>query len=82
MKRTFAYLSAALTFCALMLTLSLPQTVRTVKAADEAEKCNDCLARIAAKFQHCQAVFGELEARCYEEINRETINCYRNFCEQ
>lgn len=82
MKRTFAYLSAALTFCALMLTLSLPQTVRTVKAADDVERCNACLARIAAKFQHCQEVFGELEARCYEEINRETINCYRNFCEQ
>ena len=78
MRRTFAYLSAALTFCALLLTLSLPPA----KAADEAEKCNDCLARIGAKFQQCIAVHGEFEARCYEEINRETIICYRNFCEQ
>ncbi len=82
MKRTFAYLSAALTFCVLMLTLSLPQTVQTVKAAEDFEKCNACLARIAQHFQQCQAVFGELEGRCYEDINRETIICYRNFCEQ
>lgn len=82
MKRTLTYLSAALTFCVLMLALSLPQTTRTVKAADDAEKCNACLERIGAKFQQCQAVFGEFEAKCYEEINRETIICYRNFCEQ
>jgi hypothetical protein len=82
MKRTFAYLTSALTFCVLMLALSFPYTTRTVKAAEEFEKCNDCIARMAAKFNQCQAVFGEFEARCYEELNRETIICYRNFCEQ
>jgi hypothetical protein len=82
MKRTFAYLTAALIFCLLMLTLSLPYTTRTVKAAEDFQKCNDCLERIGAKFAQCQAVFGEFEARCYDEINRETIICYRNFCEQ
>ncbi|HYG82486.1 MAG TPA: hypothetical protein VD861_18970 [Pyrinomonadaceae bacterium] len=82
MKRTFAYLSAALTFCVLMLTLSLPQTVQTVKAAEDFEKCNACLERIGQHFRQCQEVFGEFEAKCYEDVNRETIICYRNFCEQ
>ena len=82
MKRTFAYVSAALTFCLLMLALSLPQTTRTVKAADINEKCNDCIARIAAHYNQCVAIFGELDPRCGEQANQETIICYRNFCEQ
>lgn len=82
MRRRLTYLSTSLTFCLLLLMLSIPYNARTAKAADPVEKCNDCLARIGARFQQCQAVFGDLEARCYEEINQETINCYRNFCEQ
>ena len=82
MKRPFAYLSAALTFCLLMLALSLPQTTRTVRAAEDFEKCNDCLARIAQHYNQCVAIFGELDPQCGERANQETIICYRNFCEQ
>jgi uncharacterized membrane protein len=82
MKRTFAYVSAALTFCLMMLALSLPATTRTVKAADINEKCNDCLARTAAHYNQCVATFGELDPRCGEHFNQDIIHCYRNFCEQ
>lgn len=82
MKRTFAYLSAALTFCLLMLALSLPYTTQTVKAAEDFEKCNDCLARTAQHYNQCVAIFGELDPQCGERANQDTIICYRNFCEQ
>jgi hypothetical protein len=79
MRRRLTYFSTSLIFC--LLLLSIPYNARTAKAADPVEKCNDCIARIVQHFQQCQAVFGDLEPRCYDEINRETINCYRNFCE-
>lgn len=82
MKRTFAYLSAALVFCLLMLALSLPYTTRTVRAADDVEKCNDCLQRLAEHYNQCVAIFGELDPKCGEKANQDTIICYRNFCEQ
>lgn len=82
MKRPFAYFSAALTFCLLMLALSLPYTTRTVRAAEDFEKCNACLERTAAHYNQCVANFGELDPRCGERFNQDIINCYRNFCEQ
>lgn len=81
MKRTFAYLSAALTFCLMMLALSLP-TTRTVKAADDPEQCNACLARLAEKYNRCVEKYGELDPRCGEAANQDTIHCYAHFCEQ
>lgn len=81
MKRTFAYLSAALTFCLLMLALTLP-TTRTVRAAEDFEKCNACLKRTAEHYNQCVAIFGELDPQCGERANQDTIICYRNFCEQ
>ena len=80
MKRTFAYLAAALTFCLLLLALSLPST-RTVKAADGVEKCDDCIRRLVAHYEQCIAAFGETEVRCGERYNQDVVNCYRNFCE-
>jgi hypothetical protein len=82
MKRTFAYLSAALTFCLLMLALSLPYTTRTVKAAGDPEQCNACLATLAAHYNKCVAKYGETDPRCGEQANQDTIHCYRHFCEQ
>jgi hypothetical protein len=81
MKRTLAYLATALAFCLLLLALSLPSS-RTVKAADDVEKCNDCLQRVADHYNQCIATLGETDVRCGERFNQDIINCYRNFCEQ
>lgn len=82
MRRLFAYFSAALVFCLMLLTLSLPSTTRTVRAADINEKCNDCLQRVADHYNQCIATLGETDPRCGERFNQDIINCYRNFCEQ
>lgn len=83
MRRVLSSLSAALLFVALALVLFQPYpAVRTARAADINEKCNDCTVRNAERYNQCIAVHGELDSRCGEQYNQGVINCYRNFCEQ
>ena len=79
MKRTFVYLFA-LIVCVLSLTLSTPTTVRTVKAADLQEKCDDCNIRNNRQFEQCVAITND--QRCYDQYNEGVVHCFRHFCEQ
>jgi hypothetical protein len=82
MKRTFTF-SAALIFFVLMLALSTSSTVRTVKASDLQEKCDDCTIRNARQFDQCLATHPPSEQlRCYDQYNEGVVICFRNFCEQ
>ena len=80
MKRILSTLSAALAFFALAFALSQP--ARVARAADINEKCTDCQLRNEQRFEHCQAIHGTSELRCYDEFNQGIVNCFRNFCEQ
>ena len=80
MRRIFAYFTAALIACVLALTLSTPMAVRTVKASDLQEKCDDCSIRNYRQFEHCVAVTND--QRCYDQYNEGVVHCFRHFCEQ
>lgn len=82
MRRTSAYICAALIFFMLALAAFSPSTSRTAIAAQEGDKCSDCLEKIARRFNHCQAVHGEAYAHCYDQFNEDVIKCYRSVCEQ
>jgi methylase of polypeptide subunit release factors len=75
-------LSAALTLVALALVLFHPYPARTVRAADINEKCADCTARNAQRYEQCIAIHGETDQRCGEQYNEGVVHCFRNFCEQ
>lgn len=79
MKRTFACLFALIA-CVLALALSTPTAIRTVKASDLQEKCDDCSIRNYRQFEHCVAVNDS--QRCYDQYNEGVVHCFRNFCEQ
>ena len=81
MKRILSPLTAALSFIALVLALSLAGPARPAKAADIHERCNDCLQRTAQQYENCQAQFG-FDNRCDEQFNRNIVICHREFCEQ
>ncbi len=80
MRRIFTYLTAAIIICLLALALSTPTALRTVKAADLQEKCDDCNIRNNRRFEHCIAVSND--QRCYDQYNAGVVHCFRNFCEQ
>jgi hypothetical protein len=82
MKRVLSSLSAALVLVALALVLFQPYPAGTARAADINEKCNDCTARNAERYEQCIAIHGELGSRCGEQYNEGVIHCFRNFCEQ
>ena len=82
MRRLLTSLSAALVFVALALVLFQPYQTRTAKAADINERCADCTARNAQRYEQCIAIHGELDSRCGEQYNQGVIICYREFCEQ
>ncbi|HEX8500495.1 MAG TPA: hypothetical protein VF659_07895 [Pyrinomonadaceae bacterium] len=82
MKRILSSLTAVLAFVALALALSQPYAVRTARAADINEKCEDCTVRNAQRYEQCIAVHGETDQRCGEQYNEGVVICYRNFCEQ
>jgi hypothetical protein len=82
MRRFVTSLSAVLVFVALALVLFQPYPTRTVRAADINEKCEDCTIRNAQQFDHCIAVHGQNEQRCYDQYNEGVVICFRNFCEQ
>jgi type II secretory pathway component PulM len=82
MKRMLLTLSAALVFVALALVLFQPYSTRAVKAADINEKCNDCTARNAERYEQCIAIHGETDTRCGDQYNEGVVHCFRNFCEQ
>ena len=81
MKRLLSPLTAALSFVALVLALSLAGPVRPARAADINERCNECIERLARQYENCQAQFG-FDNRCDEQFNRNVVICYREFCEQ
>ena len=81
MRRILSPLTAALSFVALVLALSVAGPARPAKAADINERCNECLQRLAQHYENCQAQFG-FDPRCDEQFNRDVVNCYRQFCEQ
>lgn len=82
MRRLMTSLSAALALVALALVLFQPYTARPARAADINEKCNDCSVRNIQQFEHCVAIHGENELRCYDQFNEGVVHCFRNFCEQ
>jgi type II secretory pathway component PulM len=82
MRRFVTSLSAALVLVALALVLFQPYSARTARAADINEKCADCTARNAERYEQCIAVHGELDSHCGEQYNQGVIHCFRNFCEQ
>ena len=81
MRRILSPLTAALSFVALVLALSLAGPVRPARAADINERCNECIQRTVQHYENCQAQFG-FDTRCDEQFNRDVVNCYRQFCEQ
>ena len=81
MKRILSPLTAALSFVAVMLALSLAGPVRPVRADDIHERCNNCLRRTAQQYENCQAQFG-FDNGCDEQFNRNIVICHREFCEQ
>lgn len=82
MRRVLSPMTAALSFVAFVLALSLAgPAARPAKAADINERCNDCLQRTQQQYERCQAQFG-FDVRCDEQFNRDIVNCYRQFCEQ
>ncbi|MBD0327486.1 MAG: hypothetical protein ICV68_13700 [Pyrinomonadaceae bacterium] len=80
MRRIFTFLTAAIIICMLALTLSTPTALRTVRAADLQEKCDDCNIRNNRQFEHCVAISND--QRCYDQYNEGVVHCFRNFCEQ
>lgn len=83
MRRPFTYISAALMFCVLMLTFSLPSTTRTVKAGDLQERCDRCTIKNAERYDKCLATKPlEDQQQCHDEYNEGVVHCYKNFCEQ
>lgn len=80
MKRIFNYLTAAIIICMLALTLSTPSALRTVRASDLQEKCDDCTIRNNERFEQCIAINND--QRCYDQYNEGVVRCFRNFCEQ
>ncbi len=81
MRRVLSPLTAALSFVALALALSLTGPARPAEAADINERCSDCLLRTQQQYERCQAQFG-FDVRCDEQFNRDIVNCHRQFCEQ
>jgi hypothetical protein len=79
MKRILSSVSAALAFFAVVFALTMP--ARTANAADINERCNDCIAKAANDYERCQAKYG-FDNRCDDQFNKDTVHCYRNFCEQ
>lgn len=82
MRRVLSSVSAALVFVALALALFQPQSIRTAKAADLQEKCDDCTIRNFRQFEHCTEVHGINHIPCYDQYNEGVVHCFRNFCEQ
>jgi hypothetical protein len=82
MRRTFAYVSAALTFCLLMLTLSLNFTTTTVKAVQPPDPCVKCQAKVQKRLDQCEAQHGGPAQVCYDEFNQGIVDCYATVCEQ
>lgn len=84
MRRFFSLFTAALAFCLLALVLSAPTTLNGARAAGQTlqEKCDECSIRNIERFNHCLAVHGENEIRCYDQFNEGVVICFRNFCEQ
>lgn len=82
MRRLMTSLSAALTLVALALALFQPYTARTARADDIHERCLDCTARNAERYEKCVALHGLEETRCGDQYNQGVVNCYREFCEQ
>ncbi len=81
MRRFLTSLSAALGLVVLALTLFQPYSARTARASDINERCAECIQRLHAHYEQCQAQFG-FDVRCDEQYNRDVVNCYRQFCEQ
>ena len=80
MRRTFTYLSAALVFFVLMLTLFTP--VRKVKADQPPEKCEACQLKNQEQFDKCLAKYGQDYIPCYDQFNEGIVHCFAHFCEQ
>lgn len=82
MKRTYAYLCTALLVFMLALVAFSPYSSRAVKAAQQGDKCDECLVRIGKHYNNCVAVHGETDPRCGEKFNEDIIHCYATVCEQ
>lgn len=81
MRRTFTYFSAALVFFVLMMCLSTPYTIRTVKA-DPTDPCLKCLGKLQKEYEKCEAKYGGPNIVCDEQFNQGIIECYATVCEQ
>jgi hypothetical protein len=82
MRRTHAYLCAAVLIFMLALAAISPYSSRTVKAAQQGDPCGECLEKVAKHYNNCIAAHGENDPRCGEKFNEETIHCYATVCEQ
>ena len=84
MRRFLSPFTAALAFCLLALVLSAPSAFNGARAAGQTlqEKCDECSIRNIEQFNHCLAVHGENDIRCYDQFNEGVVICFRNFCEQ
>ena len=80
-RRPLSYFSAALIFCLLMLSLSLPYTTRTVKAQTP-DPCVECLGKVEQLFEQCELLFGGPNNFCYNLFNQGIVYCYATVCEQ
>jgi hypothetical protein len=81
MRRILSPLTAALSFVALVLALTLAAPPRPAKAGDINERCNHCLEKAGQDYEQCQAKYG-FDNRCDDAFNADIVHCYRNFCEQ
>lgn len=82
MRKTFVSLTLAVIFCVLALLLSTPYASRTVKAAQQFDACEDCLAQVQQRLERCEAKAGGPAQKCYEQFNKGIVECYATVCEQ
>ena len=78
MRRPLTYFTAALIFCLMMLTFSLP-TTRTAKAANP-DRCVQCQVKVQEKYDRCIAN-DPTDPTCGDEFNEGIVHCYRHWCE-
>jgi hypothetical protein len=79
MRKMFAFFTAAIIFCLLMLAFSLPAT-RTAEAARPDQTCEHCQRKVGEKYEKCIAK-NPSDPTCGDEFNLGIVHCYATVCE-
>lgn len=80
MKRYIGYFTAAIIFCLMLLTLSVP-AARTAKAARMDQSCEKCQSKVQERYDKCIARNPSNAVACGDEFNLGIVHCYATVCE-